>query len=193
MFYEKQSWAKDKLEEFSKVWDDFISLALKMRRDQLLHPLEIHRMAEVSNETISSGLTEEEIQLLERMEAVATDEIFDSLESFLNKTEVVRWILPDITGTAMLPLAWMINHSCSPNARLDFIWSNEGIGPGQACSVFARITAIRKLKRGEELSISYISESSLKSGVLERQSNLADYQFICNCERCLQELQARKG
>lgn len=76
----------------------------------------------------------------------------------------------DPLGLALDPKSSSINHSCEPNAVVVF--------DGPRLSV----RALKALKAGEEVSISYI-DSSAPYGV--RQAELKDqYFFTCHCEKC---------
>jgi tetratricopeptide (TPR) repeat protein len=64
-----------------------------------------------------------------------------------------------------------LNHSCVPNA---FYF---GIGP------YLIVKAIKKIKKGDEVTISYIEPKPF----LERQFSLQKWEFVCNCDLCLIE------
>ncbi|CAE7197245.1 unnamed protein product [Symbiodinium sp. CCMP2592] len=67
------------------------------------------------------------------------------------------------------------NHSCRPTCA--FVLGEDGM-----CS----LVAVRKIKAGEEVTVSYISENSLLLPVLQRRSALyRPWQFHCHCERCV--------
>lgn len=79
-------------------------------------------------------------------------------------------------GTAFYPLQSCMNHSCCPSAKA---FKREEDKDGQAA-----ILACRSIKKGEEVTISYIDEDlELK----ERRALLADYGFNCKCPRCMEE------
>ncbi|KAF1941413.1 SET domain-containing protein [Clathrospora elynae] len=75
---------------------------------------------------------------------------------------------------SLLPKMARINHSCRPNS--DYYW-NEKLNTQV-------VYASRKIKKGEELSVSYIS---LLLTHQERQKDLDRYGFTCSCEACNQE------
>ncbi|GAB2285290.1 Histone-lysine N-methyltransferase atxr2 [Dionaea muscipula] len=79
-------------------------------------------------------------------------------------------------GTAFFPLQSCMNHSCCPNARA---FKGEEDRDGQAA-----IIALKPIQVGEEVTISYIDEDLPYN---ERQALLADYGFICECPKCLEE------
>ncbi|CAM6078619.1 unnamed protein product [Sphagnum tenellum] len=79
-------------------------------------------------------------------------------------------------GSAFFALQSCINHSCTPNAKA---FKRDQDNDGQAV-----LLATRHIRRGEEITISYIDEDS---SLEERKAALADYGFTCRCLRCLQE------
>ncbi|XP_076886162.1 histone-lysine N-methyltransferase ATXR2-like [Bidens hawaiensis] len=79
-------------------------------------------------------------------------------------------------GTAFFPLQSCMNHSCCPNAKA---FKQEEDRDGQA-----NIIATKPIKKGEEVTISYIDEDL---ELEERRALLADYGFICKCTRCVDE------
>lgn len=82
----------------------------------------------------------------------------------------------DATGTGLYALGSAVNHSCEPNAALLK-------RPGVRDSTTA-VLALRDIAPGEEVTISYIDESA---PLEERRADLADYQFVCRCARCVAE------
>ncbi|PWA56149.1 histone-lysine N-methyltransferase ATXR2 [Artemisia annua] len=79
-------------------------------------------------------------------------------------------------GTAFYPLQSCMNHSCCPSAKA---FKREEDRDGQAA-----ILACRSIKKGEEVTISYIDEDL---ELEERRALLADYGFNCKCSRCIEE------
>lgn len=79
-------------------------------------------------------------------------------------------------GTAFFPLQSCMNHSCCPSAKA---FKRDEDRDGQAT-----IIACRPIKKGEEITISYIDEDLEYE---ERQALLADYGFRCKCPKCIQE------
>ncbi|KAK1407344.1 hypothetical protein QVD17_38958 [Tagetes erecta] len=79
-------------------------------------------------------------------------------------------------GTAFFPIQSCMNHSCCPNAKA---FKRDEDRDGQAT-----IIACKHIKKGEEVTISYIDED-LELEV--RRALLADYGFICKCPRCVEE------
>ncbi|KAI1468651.1 uncharacterized protein F4812DRAFT_458178 [Daldinia caldariorum] len=83
---------------------------------------------------------------------------------------------PDLgqSGTYLNPALAMVNHSCIPNAFVQFI--------GRA----AILHAYREIKKGEEIEISYIESTVHRS---QRQEALKTrYRFECACPRCKEDL-----
>ncbi|CAH1423548.1 unnamed protein product [Lactuca virosa] len=79
-------------------------------------------------------------------------------------------------GTAFFALQSCMNHSCCPTAKA---FKRDEDRDGQAT-----ILASRPIKKGEEITISYIDE---ELPFEERQALLADYGFRCKCLKCIQE------
>ena len=83
---------------------------------------------------------------------------------------------PNFHGTAFFVSVARTNHSCTPNVTMDFDSDNAMV----TCKSLFPIAA------GEELRMSYISNSATKSRKT-RQSLLKDYLFDCACPLCQQE------
>lgn len=69
-----------------------------------------------------------------------------------------------------------INHNCSPNAT--WFWDN--------LERRMSVVAVRAIKRGEEISISYLPFDET-DGVDERRRQLGHWGFVCQCEKCVIE------
>ena len=79
----------------------------------------------------------------------------------------------------MLPLISMLNHSCDPNCGISEIDSKP-------FSVFAY--TIQQVSKGDELTVSYLSEEQLQKPLEERTRFIAEnFRFDCVCDRCVQE------
>lgn len=89
--------------------------------------------------------------------------------------------LPVVLGIGLARRIALMNHSCRPNCEIDY--SNNGT---------AIVVALRELRAGEELTISYVDEQSLP--VRRRRRALwLRYGFHCYCSRCSTErLQRRR-
>ena len=64
-----------------------------------------------------------------------------------------------------------MNHSCQPNCAISYDDSH-----------LATVTALRAIGAEEELLISYVDETA---GAEQRRSQLLEYGFTCECERCV--------
>ena len=80
------------------------------------------------------------------------------------------------------------NHSCSPNAEHSVCVSGynpDGTGNGQGVM---QIRATSKIKKGEEICLTYFSGLEIMRNRKERQEDLLKtYKFLCTCERCQDE------
>jgi len=84
------------------------------------------------------------------------------------------------TGTALFLLQSCLNHSCKPNAEVvgGLIDSSKAL---------IKLVALKNIKQGEEITISYIDHPNKKSQD-ERQKELTScYLFCCECSKCRQE------
>lgn len=96
------------------------------------------------------------------------DRIYDDMEevvgSFLNNE-----------GSGLYVLQSTVNHSCLPNAVVEFPYSNNTLV----------LKAIRDIQPGEEICISYLEECELERSRHSRQKALSSlYLFICCCNKC---------
>ena len=89
-------------------------------------------------------------------------------------------LFPPLDGTAMYALTCKMNHSCEPNVAV--LYKTRGWGPKHPLVVHA--VAIRDIKPGEELCISYIEEKAPRE---KRQEELLHYGFSCACTKCERE------
>ncbi|CAE7022737.1 Smyd3 [Symbiodinium sp. KB8] len=98
--------------------------------------------------------------------------------------------LPVVLGIGLARRIALMNHSCRPNCEIDY--SNNGT---------AIVVALRELRAGEELTISYVDEQSLPVRRRRRAlwlmqaplSAMRRYGFHCYCSRCSTErLQRRR-
>lgn len=96
------------------------------------------------------------------------DGIYDRMEevvgSFLNNE-----------GSGLYIRQSKVNHSCVPNAIVDFPYSNHVLV----------LKATRCIQPGQEICISYLDECSLERSRHSRQKALNSlYLFICRCAKC---------
>jgi hypothetical protein len=83
-----------------------------------------------------------------------------------------------LDGTAMFSTACKMNHSCDPNVVLLYRtrhWGEPLVG---------HVVAIRDIAPGEELCISYID---VWETLETRTEQLANYGFLCHCNKCTRE------
>ena len=100
-------------------------------------------------------------------------------------------VFTPLDGTCMYYTACKMNHSCEPNvvARYNYSCSSGGqlARWGNDFPLVLQCVALRDMKAGEELCISYIkSDAPLE----ERQNELSNYGFCCECEKCTREKEA---
>jgi len=97
----------------------------------------------------------------------------DEVETFVRVANVLRLNVFDDDGDLFYVYseATRLAHSCASNCRFSFE------GPACICS------ATRRIKQGEELTISYLSERDLQPTHLRRQKYLTK-EFTCHCPRC---------
>jgi len=107
-------------------------------------------------------------QISAAMAAVRREVDALSLEQLLAKP----W--PAFHGTALFPTVARINHSCTPNLKIQF--------PGNGA--WLQTLALSPLAPGQEMCISYVGE---EADVAARRRRLQEYGFTCVCERCLHE------
>ncbi|KZC10510.1 PREDICTED: SET and MYND domain-containing protein 5 [Dufourea novaeangliae] len=100
------------------------------------------------------------------------DRIYDEMEeevgSFLNNE-----------GTGLYVLQSALNHSCVPNAVVEFPFSNNVLV----------VRAIRDIQPEEEICISYLDECDLERSRHSRQKTLSLlYMFTCRCDKCMSQV-----
>ena len=89
-----------------------------------------------------------------------------------------------LDGTAMYYTTCKMNHSCCPNVVARYRYScsaNAGGQWGSAHPLAVECVALRDIKEGEELAISYIQSDEPLD---KRTAELANYGFACNCSKC---------
>jgi len=90
-------------------------------------------------------------------------------------------VVPDLEATGLFGIVSLFNHSCLPNVSIEF----NGIDGSSV-----DLVATRPVSPGEELCISYIDDEDLD--VHQRQKELQEYGFRCECDRCNAERRNRK-
>ena len=83
-------------------------------------------------------------------------------------------MFPSYRGSGVFSVLAKLNHSCEPNASIEFMDSNQ-----------AWLLAYRDIKAGEELFISYVDD---ELDYDDRQFDLRTYGFQCKCTKCEREL-----
>ena len=95
-----------------------------------------------------------------------------------NDNAVAVPVIPGVLGTALFRTIACVNHSCEPNAEVRFGHDHEVL-----------LVALRHIKEGEELCISYVDCDTLS--LARRRARLRrGYGFWCRCARCMRELAA---
>ena len=81
-------------------------------------------------------------------------------------------------GSGLYVLQSCINHSCSPNANVEFPYDNNRLV----------VKAVRNIRAGEEICIAYLDECQLERSRHSRQKALSSlYLFVCQCNKCVQQ------
>lgn len=102
------------------------------------------------------------------------DIIFNKYVTFENSSAAVGPFLNN-EGSGLYILQSSVNHSCVPNAVVDFPYSNNTLV----------LKAIRDIKVGEEICTSYLDECQLERSRHSRQQALSSmYLFVCHCDKC---------
>lgn len=82
-------------------------------------------------------------------------------------------------GSGLYSLQSLINHSCTPNATVEFPYSNSTLV----------VRANRKINSDEEICIAYLDECQLERSRHSRQKILKSmYLFVCRCDKCQQQI-----
>ncbi|XP_011304682.1 SET and MYND domain-containing protein 5 [Fopius arisanus] len=81
-------------------------------------------------------------------------------------------------GSGLYSLQSSMNHSCLPNAIVEFPFSNSTLV----------VKALRGIQPGEEICIAYLDNCELVRTRVSRQEVLRSlYLFSCRCDRCLEQ------
>ncbi|EZA59880.1 hypothetical protein DMN91_001430 [Ooceraea biroi] len=113
---------------------------------------------------LDSKLPEEEQRNVEQLIDVLYDDMDKVVGAFLNNE-----------GSGLYVLQSSVNHSCAPNAIVEFPYSNYALV----------LRARRDILIGEEICISYLDDCNMASSRHTRQKALRSlYLFVCNCEKC---------
>ena len=84
--------------------------------------------------------------------------------------------LPEPLWTAVYPSISCLNHQCRPNCEVRFLCEDHQ----------GTVVATRRIKKGDELCISYIDDNE-RSDYKKRRASLRDYGFECDCSKCESE------
>mmetsp|Transcript_23989 Transcript_23989/g.33634 ORF Transcript_23989/g.33634 Transcript_23989/m.33634 type:complete len:182 (+) Transcript_23989:138-683(+) len=85
--------------------------------------------------------------------------------------------VPYVSGTAIFKLHSCLNHSCLPNAEVV-----GGLVDRNDATI--KVVALKPIRKGEEVLISYIENPELKSRDERRKELKGCYLFDCNCQAC---------
>lgn len=98
-------------------------------------------------------------------------------------------------GLHLHPELSKANHSCSPNAR--FLEHDRGDPEAWDCfparhdqenKAFGILRALKDIKRGQEITISYLSAAEICLAYKQRREKLqAAWYFHCRCDKCVYE------
>ncbi|XP_012283489.1 SET and MYND domain-containing protein 5 [Orussus abietinus] len=110
-----------------------------------------------------------------RDERIQVDKLIDRI--YNDMEEVVGSFLNN-EGSGLYVLQSAINHSCVPNAIIEFPYSNSTLV----------LKAMRDIQPDEEICITYLHTCSLERSRHFRQKALSSYYlFVCRCDKCLKQ------
>ena len=113
-------------------------------------------------------LSEDDIEVLEKLIAIVRTNSVDLPHQRLGDTDRDCAAL----GYAVFPFFSLLNHNCMANCRYH-------IGPDNKTIT---VRAMRPIKKGEEISISYIGVTL--ANIIRKQSFQRHWRFSCACKRC---------
>ena len=165
LFSQLETHIRDIREQNPKQWER-ISLSATA--------VKVYSGADTETEIIASFFAKVSVYSLFLLTHVWTDFLKLDLNSF-NLTNVVY----DRTGLYMHPYAALINHSCDYNSVVGFDGDE------------LYVKAIRPIKKGDQVFISYIDTTS---PFKTRQKELSErYFFECQCSKCMKGTDSRDG
>ncbi|KAE9965052.1 hypothetical protein BLS_007894 [Venturia inaequalis] len=159
------------------------------------HPLECYAL-----KTLTAARGSEEVVefSLEHNIKAPIDMLVESGVDIFTNADLDTWVIQtiqsrlsantwerELDGMEYLGLSFLyaiFNHCCEPNVYWDFAEDRTTI----------ILKALRPIKAGEELFISYIKLEDLDLGRLERQKNLSRWFPKCMCHKCAQEEEKEK-
>lgn len=107
------------------------------------------------------------------------NEIDDLIDTYYITLEVTVGQFLNNEGSGLYVTQSKINHSCNPNAEIRFPFSNN----------ILQVVALRDIKAGEEICISYLDECQINRSRHSRQKYLQEnYLFLCECEKCQEQI-----
>ena len=106
------------------------------------------------------------------------EQMFSRIET--NVHGIYHGSTAQLVGHGMYPSAAMFNHSCAPNCKLDSDKVEK-----------LTITTVVPVESATELTVSYIALD--KPVTARRKALRQQYNFECNCERCVEELARGKS
>lgn len=109
-----------------------------------------------------------------------TDAAIDELYQLLEDAVGLEFVNSE--GSGLYGLQSACNHSCDPNAKIEFPYNNAVLA----------LMATKAIEPGEEITISYLDECQLsRSRHSRRKVLLENYLFACQCPKC--EMEALEG
>ncbi|CAD7941201.1 unnamed protein product [Amoebophrya sp. A25] len=102
----------------------------------------------------------------------------------------------DEVRCGLYPVVTKANHSCQPNAHwYTFVPPKSGCAQQHAALRMKRMRALRPIKKGEEILVSYLdsAEDLYKPRFLRRAMLLRHKHFLCACDRCCGTSTRRKA
>ena len=133
-------------------------------------------------DSIPNGDDEEEAENEEPYTLSEVTEYLASLEINEDDTpdgDNLDQIFVPLDGTAMFATTCKMNHSCEPNVLVRY-----RAGWGEYRPLVLQCIALKDIKEGEELCISYINTDGALD---ERKEELKNYGFECFCQKCQKE------
>eukprot|EP00929_Paragymnodinium_shiwhaense_P026868 TRINITY_DN15881_c0_g1_i4.p1 TRINITY_DN15881_c0_g1~~TRINITY_DN15881_c0_g1_i4.p1 ORF type:complete len:482 (+),score=121.56 TRINITY_DN15881_c0_g1_i4:156-1601(+) len=144
----------------------------------------IGKIQEAVNDDDSDGECEDEE---EEGDHAAEEEYIITEEDIAEAVESAKRgdLWSNVVGTALVETLAFTNHSCMPNARVDFAAAGRGGASGKSepgLWVFA--LARRPLMPGDEVLMSYVPSVSGKP-LAVRQQRMKKFGFPCRCRSCI--------
>lgn len=130
----------------------------------------------IGSSSISTWVKNCEQLSLGEEERAQLDTFIDQLYDDLDK---VSGVFLNCDGSGLYQLQSACNHSCVPNAEINFLHGNHAL----------TLTALRDIEAEEEICISYLDECDVDRSRHSRQKLLREnYLFMCSCPKCLSQV-----